>query len=104
MTEIGAVERPKSSFMDMKYAVANGEIRFVSSIYNFERAPCPPHVLTNPILCLFTYRVLSALVVAERCVKLSFVLYESDAVEECVAVRLLIPLLYDMEIDLTDLR
>ena len=48
MTEIGAVERPKSSFMDMKYAVANGEIRFVSSIYHFERPPCPAPVLADP--------------------------------------------------------
>ena len=53
MTEIGAVERPKSSFMDMKYAVANGEIRFVSSIYHFERPSCPAPVLADPILSLF---------------------------------------------------
>ena len=80
MTEIGAVERPKSSFMDMKYAVANGEIRFVSSIYHFERPPCPAPVLADPILSLFTYRVLSTLVVPEGCVELSLVLCESDAV------------------------
>lgn len=104
MTEIGAVERPKSSFMDMKYAVANGEIRFVSSIYHFERPPCPAPVLADPILSLFTYRVLGALVVPEGCVELSLVLCESDAVEECVAVRLLIPLLYYMKFDVADLR
>ena len=104
MTEIGAVERPKSSFMDMKYAVANGEIRFVSSIYHFERPPCPPPILADPIMSLFTNRVLGALVVPEGCVELSLMLYETDTVEERVAVGLLVPLLYYMEIDVADLR
>ena len=88
----------------MKHPVANGEIRFISSIYDFERAPCPAPVLTDPILSLFTNRVLNALVVPEGCVELSLVLCETDSVEEGVAVGLLVPLFYDMEFGVADLR
>ena len=76
----------------MKHPVANGEIRFISSIYDFERAPCPASVLANPILSLFTNRVLGALVVTKRCVELFPVFCETDSVEEGVAVGLLVPL------------
>ena len=90
--------------MDMKYPVANGEIRFISSIYQFERVPCPAHVLADPILSLFTNRILGALVAPEACVQLSLVLCETDSLEEGVAVGLLVPLFYNMEFDITDLR